>query len=119
VILADTSVWIDHLRAGDRDLVHLLDAGEVVGHPMVAGELALGHLKQPAEVLALFRSLPGAPEASHDEVLSCIERHVLAGSGLGWVDAHLLTSALLGSTPLWTRDRILASVARRVGVSAT
>ncbi|MCC7049666.1 MAG: type II toxin-antitoxin system VapC family toxin [Alphaproteobacteria bacterium] len=119
MILVDTSVWIDHLRHGNAALAELLEAGQVLAHDFVIGELALGNLAGRDEVLALLRDLPAATAADADEVLAYIERHRLMGSGIGYVDAHLLASAAL--TPgarLWTRDSRLARVAARVGLSA-
>jgi predicted nucleic acid-binding protein len=115
VILADTSVWIDHLRQGNAELAGLLEASEIVCHPFVTGEIALGHLKRRAEILSLLAALPQARLATHDEVLGFIEEHGLVASGLGWVDAHLLCAALDGSR-LWTFDRRLAGVAARLGL---
>ena len=117
MILVDTSVWIDHLRAADRSLaVHLTD-GRVACHPFVIGELAVGSLRSRAEVLGLLGALPAAPIVSHDEVLTFIEVQRLMGRGLGWIDMHLLASARLAGFTLWTRDRRLARVASRLGVA--
>jgi len=111
VILADTSVWIDHLRNGNRALVRHLDAGEVVCHPFVIGELACGRLSPRGAILGLLERLPAVPVASHDEAMTFVEAHRLDGRGLGWVDVHLLASALLGGARLWTLDRRLADAA--------
>jgi predicted nucleic acid-binding protein len=116
VILVDTSVWIDHLRASDARLVALLDEGEIVCHPFVIGELALGTLRRPHEMLALMTELPQPPEADHGEVMLFIARHRLSGAGIGWVDAHLLCSAALGAHTLWTRDVKLRAAAARAGL---
>ena len=96
----------------------LLAEGHVVVHPFVIGELALGGLRKRGEILGLLRELPQAESASHDEALAFIDRHGIAGSGLGWVDVHLLVSAVLERVALWTLDRRLAVTARRLGVSA-
>jgi predicted nucleic acid-binding protein len=116
VILVDTSVWVDHLRAGDPALAGLLETGRVLAHPFVIGELALGHLRQ-RQLLRWLHDLPAAPTATDAELLSFIERHALAGSGIGYVDAHLLASARLGAAALWTRDARLAAVAERLGLA--
>lgn len=116
--LVDTSVWIDHLRAADRQLAGLLLDEQVLCHPFVVGELACGALKRRAEILALLRNLPRAPVVDDEEVLLFIEAHGLMGSGLGWVDVHLLASTCLAGGPLWTWDQRLAQVARRLGVAA-
>lgn len=117
MILVDTSIWVDHLRRGSAGLVDLLDAGEVLCHPFVIGELSLGHLRRRVEILALLASLPSATLARHDEVLSFVESRQLAGSGVGWVDAHLLASAALASVPIWTADRRLAATAHSLGLA--
>jgi predicted nucleic acid-binding protein len=116
VILADTSVWVAHLRSGRSELVHALEEGEVLGHPHVLGELACGNLRQRATVLELLRDLPQAVTASDAEALACIEQHALDGRGLGWTDVHLLAAALLSRARLWTLDRALDREARRCGV---
>jgi predicted nucleic acid-binding protein len=118
VTLVDTSIWIDHFRAGDRRLAGLLHDAQVLSHPFVIGELALGNLSVRSEVLALLAQLPRSPMVRDDEMLSFIDAHGLAGSGLGWVDAHLLASVRLAGERLWTRDRRLAEAARRLGVAA-
>lgn len=85
-------------------------------HPFVSGEIALGALRRRREVLGLLGELPAASLVSHDEVLALVDARRLAGAGIGWVDAHLLASALLDRSPLWTLDRRLADAARRLGV---
>ena len=96
----------------------LLVEGHVVTHPFVIGELALGGLRRRSEILGLLRDLPQAEPASHDEALAFIDRHGIAGSGIGWVDVHLLASATLERVGLWTLDRRLALAVRRLGLSA-
>jgi len=118
VILVDTSVWIDHLRKGDRTLSELLNEGVVLCHPHVVGELACGNLKNRSEILSLLAALPTATVASHDETLRLISDRKLHGKGLGWIDAHLLASALLSKCTLWTKDKALAAVARTCKVGA-
>jgi predicted nucleic acid-binding protein len=118
VILVDTSVWVDHLRRGDPQLVDLLERFQVVMHPFVVGELACGSLSERETVLELLQDLPPAVVAEGDEVLAFIEGHTLHGRGLGYVDVHLLASVLLTEgTSLWTRDKRLHSVARTLGVA--
>jgi predicted nucleic acid-binding protein len=112
VILVDTSVWVDHLRRGDADLAALLDDGRVLVHPFVIGEIACGSLIGRAATLGLLMNMPAAALAEHDEVLAFVEQHRLYGKGIGFIDAHLLTSvALMPGTALWTRDRRLKSIA--------
>ena len=116
LILADTSVWIDHLRAGDHRLEALLQECRVLSHPFVIGELALGSLRQRAPILDALDGLPRAVTADNDEVRLLIERHRLHGIGL--IDAHLLAASLLTrDVALWTRDRRLAAAAARLGVA--
>lgn len=118
MILADTPVWIDHFRLGNKRLHSLLEAGEVVGHPFVVGELACGNLRNRDEILALLRVLPAAVVADNEEVLEFIDRHQLHGAGLGWVDVHLLASAKLTKCLLWTLDKSLGRMAGKLSVSA-
>ena len=117
MILVDTSIWIDYLRAGHLTLAHLLERGSVLGHPWVVGELALGHLSQRQEILGLLNSLPQAAVATPAEILTFIEHHELHGLGIGYVDAQLLAATQL--TPdagLWTNDKRLAAAAARLGL---
>lgn len=111
MILVDTSVWIDHLRWTLPELVESLEQGKVAMHPWVIGELACGNLQNRQTVLDLLRALPPVAIAADDEVLLLIEHRQLMGRGIGYIDAHLITSALLSQTTLWTRDRRLAAVA--------
>jgi len=112
MILVDSSVWIDHLRAGEPGLVELLNSNNVLSHPFVVGELACGNLKNRKMVLSLLQDLPTIQVATDDEVLFFVERHELMGRGIGYVDAHLLAAVMLeGTAKLWTRDKRLDSVA--------
>jgi predicted nucleic acid-binding protein len=114
VTLVDTSVWVDHFRQHNQTLAGLLERGEVRCHPFVIGELALGNLRARQSTLALLSQLPASGVVSHDEALEVVERHALSGRGIGWVDVHLLASALVERVPLWTLDRRLATVARQL-----
>lgn len=117
MIIADTSVWLDHWRRTNSRLAGLLTQGQIVVHPFVLGEIALGSVTPRAEVLARLARLP-RPRLAHDgEVLDLIERAPLWGRGIGWVDAHLLASALLDRLRLWTLHLPLARVARELGVA--
>ena len=111
MILADTSVWVDHLRRGDATLRDRLEQGQVLTHPLVLGELACLRLANRATVLGLLAHLPRAVEATDDDVRGLIERHALMGRGIGWTDAHLLAAALLSGAELLTHDRALARIA--------
>jgi predicted nucleic acid-binding protein len=114
VILADTSVWIVHLRHGSDELKHALEACEVFCHSHVVGELACGNFRNRDNILEFLRALPAATIATDDEVLACIERNHLYGTGLGYTDVHLLASAMLTPTRLWTLDAALGREARRL-----
>ena len=116
-MLVDTSVWINHFREPNVDLEYLLDEGRVAIHPFVVGEMACGSLRRRAEVLRLIEALPFAPVATHQEVLAFVERQRLHGSGLGWIDMHLLASARLGRQSLWSADRRLRAAAVRLGLT--
>jgi predicted nucleic acid-binding protein len=118
MILADTSVWIDHFTRSGSPLAALLDRDEVLSHPFVLGELACGNLKARAVTLRLLQTLQMAPLAEHNEVLALIEQHDLMGTGIGWVDAHLLGSTLLAGARLWTLDAPLARAAATLSVLA-
>lgn len=112
MILVDTSIWIDHLRAGDSALARLLETGRVLTHPFVIGELALGHLHQRQPILDALHDLPQATVATDVEVLAFIDRQQLTGLGIGYVDVHLLASVqLTPGSRLWTRDKRLHGVA--------
>ena len=119
MILVDTSVWVDHLRTGNRKLASLLDDDQVLRHPFVIGELACGSLRNRAEVMVLLEALPEAEMAEHREVLEFVERERLYGRGIGWVDAHLLAAARLAGAALWTLDRPLLQVASALAIATT
>lgn len=111
MILVDTSIWVDHLRKGNKSLSILLQNGHVVCHPFVVGELACGNLKNREKLLQLLNELPTAITADHSEVLELVEQQNLMGKGIGWIDAHLLTSSLLSNVLLWSRDNALINSA--------
>jgi predicted nucleic acid-binding protein len=119
MIVADTAIWVDYLNRGDPVLEHLLEGEEVLMHPFVRGEVALGNPPHREIVLADLDLLDQAIVADHDEVMQLIEHHRLFGSGIGYVDAHLLASTLLTEDArLWTREKRLAAVAARLGIAA-
>ena len=118
MILADTSVWIDHMRGRQSRFAAALEGELVLMHPFVIGELACGNLRNRDEVLALLGNLPLAPAATDAEVLAFIERRRLMGKGLGYIDVHLLAStALSRSARLWTHDRRLAAMAATLNLA--
>lgn len=116
MLLVDTSVWSDHLRRHDPAMAKQLAAGEVLVHPFVVGEIACGAFPHRSEALSLMNRLPSAPLLAQAELLGFIERHALAGRGVGFVDIHLLASAMVVNARLWTRDRRLAQAASGLGV---
>jgi len=117
VILIDTSVWVDHLRHGNARLGQLLLDGEATIHPLIVGELACGYLTKRSEILSLLKALPSLEVAQDDEVLRLIESRRLFGRGLGWVDVHVLTSAVLAHLPIWSLDKALMRSASTIGLS--
>lgn len=119
MILIDASVWIAHFKRANAALAESLENKQALCHPFIVGELACGDLPSRSSVIAMLQTLPAAPLMQHDEVLVLIERHRLMATGIGWVDAHLLGSALLAGAELWTLDRPLANAARSVGVAAS
>jgi predicted nucleic acid-binding protein len=117
MIMADTSVWIEHFRRGEKRLVQLLLDGHIAIHPYVTGELACGSLKNRLATLDYFDAMPQVPVADTVEVRHFIERHALHGHGLGWVDIHLLAAAKLAKHRLWTLDKRLAQAAEKLQVA--
>jgi predicted nucleic acid-binding protein len=119
VILVDTSVWVDHLRAADKRLSGLLESARVLTHPLVIGELALGNLRQRDLILERLRDLPQVNVATQQEVLHFIRQNALFGQGIGYIDAHLLASVrLTAGVSLWTRDKRLLAVAEHLAMAA-
>jgi len=117
MVLVDTSVWVAHLQRGHIGLEALLNEGHVVCHPFIVGELACGNLKNRSEILSLLQALPLATPAEHEEVMQFIENYSLMGKGLGYIDMHLLASAILSRVPLWTLDRKLKQVSLKLGLA--
>lgn len=118
MILVDTSIWVDHLRRGVAALASALNANAIAVHPFVIGELACGQLKARQQVLRLLASLPRVPPATDDEALYFIEHHRLYGSGLGYIDVHLLAATSLhADARLWTRDRRLQAAAVELAIN--
>jgi hypothetical protein len=119
VILADTSIWIDHLRSVDLEMLWQLDKRNVVMHPMIVAELALGSLRNRAETLAFLDWLPSVCVARLDEVRKMVEARSLYCRGIGLIDAHLIASAIINPpTLLWTRDKRLRGIAESLGICA-
>ena len=117
MVLADTSVWIDHFRKGNERLRKLLIEGSILCHPFVLGELACGNLRNRDEILTMLSALPEVKIADHNEVLFFISKYKLHGKGIGWIDAHLLASSFLTGCKLWTLDKAFAEVSKNLGVA--
>jgi predicted nucleic acid-binding protein len=119
LILADTSIWIDHLRSADPELTTLLHQGQIVIHPFIIAELALGSLRERKHTLALLDFLPKSRVAQLSEVRLLIEARRLYSLGIGLTDAHLIASVFIDSpTRLWTRDKRLRAAAETLGIHA-
>jgi predicted nucleic acid-binding protein len=116
VVLVDTSVWVDHFRNGNPRLAALLENGDVASHPFIIGELACGNLPERTATLGCLRDLPQAGVAGNDEAMHLIETRRLMGTGLGFIDVHLLAAALLDGIALWTMDVPLKKAAAKLGV---
>ncbi|MGA6987144.1 MAG: type II toxin-antitoxin system VapC family toxin [Terriglobales bacterium] len=120
MILADTSIWIDHFRSGNKQLRKHLNEGQIVIHPSIIAELALGSLAQRAKTFALLDLLPQVPVAQLSEVRRLIEARRLYSLGIGLTDAQLIASVFINpSTLLWTRDKRLRKAAERLGINAS
>jgi len=120
LILADTSVWIDHLRSGNKEMRKHLNEGRIIIHPFIVAELALGSLRDRTRTLRLLDLLPQVAVAQAEEVRLLIETRRLYGLGIGLTDAHLLASVFINpSTLLWTRDKPLRNVAEALGIHAS
>ena len=114
--LVDTSVWIKHLREGDQNLVRLLEQGLVACHPFIIGELACGAIKNRYEIIGLLNDLPSTDVLDHYEIMEFIENRKIMNKGIGYIDVHLLGSALVSEAPLWTLDRTLKSAAKSLNI---
>jgi predicted nucleic acid-binding protein len=116
MVLVDTSVWVEHLRYGNVGLENLLNEGHVVCHPFIVGELACGNLSNRSEILSLLQALPLVNHAEHEEVMHFIDNYSLMGKGLGYIDMHLIASAILTKAPIWTLDKKLKEVSSKLGL---
>jgi predicted nucleic acid-binding protein len=119
VILVDTSVWVDHVRRADATLIRLLNAGQVLTHPFVIGEVAMGNLPRRRLFLDEMRRLPAALIATDLEAMSLMEREQLYGRGIGFADLHLLAATRLTQAALWSRDRRLRAIAEELGIAGS
>ncbi len=119
MILADTSIWIEHFRSGNLELERQLMQRRIVIHPFVIAELALGTLQNRATTLELLDLLPHLPMAKLSEVRTLIETRRLYNLGIGFTDTCLIASVLIDArTRLWTKDKPLRKVAERLGIDS-
>jgi predicted nucleic acid-binding protein len=116
MVLVDSSVWIEHFRKGQPQLATLLNEASVLMHPFILGELACGNPKNRADILRDLEDLPQAVAATHEETLDLMGKRNLWGRGIGWIDAHLVASALLSHCRLWTLDTRLVRASADAGV---
>lgn len=114
MVLVDTSVWIEFLRKGDPLLSDLLNEGKVITHPFVVGELRLGNIPKRQHFFNLIENLPVCNQATDEEVTFLIEENKLYGKGIGYIDAHILASAIITSSPLWTLDKRLGAILKKL-----
>ena len=112
MVLVDTSIWIDFLKDGNDLLREFLENGQVMVHPLIVGELSCGNISKRSNFLSLINELPQVKESSHEEVMHFIENKKLFGKGVGFIDLHILSSAILSNVPLWTGDKRLANISR-------
>lgn len=117
MILADTSIWIEHFRKNERQLANLLLENRVCIHPMIIGEIACGSLRQRGEVLPLLKLLPFIEVASYDEVMHFVDKRRVFGQGVGWIDVNLLASCLIAGVTIWTNDKSLRKVAQTLDLA--
>lgn len=118
MILADSSIWIDHFRAANAVLEDALRHGRIACHPMVIGEIAMGSLNNRTVILKMLARLQDLRAARDAEVLGMVDDHRLYSLGLGYIDAHLLASTLINpGCRLWTRDKRLEKVAMKLGIA--
>ena len=116
MILVDTSIWIDHLNSSNAELIKLLNSNRVCIHPFIIGELACGNISNRKEILSLLKALPRVEPALEEEVFSLIEKRNLYGIGLGLVDINLIASALIHDVKIWTFDKSLTKIAKKLNI---
>ena len=116
-VLVDTSVWIKHLREGDQKLIRLLEQGSVSCHPFIIGEIACGGIKNRYEIISLLNDLPSTDIIDHSDIMEFIETRKIMSKGIGYIDVHLLGSALVSEIPLWTYDQALKKIAIELSIA--
>lgn len=119
MILADTSIWIEHFRSGLPEFASLLSEGSILAHPVIIGELATGNLRNRAQVLAQLDVLPRATCGSNEECMLFLEQRRLYGRGIGWNDIQILVASRLSGSALWSVDRRLMEAASELGIAYT
>lgn len=120
MILADTSIWVDHLRGRNPEMERRLSRGQIVMHPFVVAEIALGSLHSRRARLDDMDALLEVKVARLNEVRNMIEAHSLYSRGIGLTDAYLIASCLMTpGTQLWTRDAAMERVAKALGISVS
>jgi predicted nucleic acid-binding protein len=120
MVLVDTSVWIRSLFGQApyvTELGRLLGRDEVAGHELVYGELLIGDRGGRKQFLSSYERMHQASMVPHHEVVAFVRHRNLHGRGVGWIDVHLLASALAERLQLWTTDRYLAAMAKDLGVA--
>jgi len=122
MVLVDTSIWIRFLKGTEpyaSELDRLLSRDEVLGHDFIYGELLIGDRGARARLLAGYKAMCQAASVANSEVVEFVRHRKINGRGIGWIDAHLLASAVIGHSTLWTADRPLEAVAKEIGVSVS
>jgi predicted nucleic acid-binding protein len=117
VIVVDTSIWVDHLRSADLRVAELVIERVLLQHPFVTGEIAAGSLHNRARTIRALRGLPQIEPVSEDELHVFMEDTSLHGTGLGFVDIHLLAATAMAGATVWTRDRRMLEQADRLGLT--
>jgi predicted nucleic acid-binding protein len=116
MILVDTSIWIDHLNKSNAELIKLLKSNRVCVHPFIIGELSCGNISNRDEILSLLKALPRAEPALEEEVFTLLDNKKLFGIGLGFVDVNLIASALIHGVKIWTYDKSLKKIAKKLDI---
>lgn len=116
MILVDTNIWIAHFKRADPELIDLLQNDKIVTHDFILGELALGHLSKKNRLLILERMnfLRKIPTSPHNEVKTFIEKYQIIANSIGWIDVHLLHACFKSKIDLFTRDKNLDRLARKI-----
>ncbi|MEZ5691586.1 MAG: hypothetical protein R3D71_07975 [Rickettsiales bacterium] len=117
MVLVDTSVWIDHFRSSNNELQSLLNECQVLSHNFIIGELSLGNFKKRNAILEYLNDFPKAIHAEDSEVANFIKKNKLFGRGIGYIDAHLLASAIITETHIWTNDKKLRNITSEFDIS--